>query len=60
MASLHGNDWLRFLDATGGAGFVAGPGAVLADAPYREGTVAPGLADLAARWVRRHRVEVAA
>jgi Domain of unknown function (DUF4381) len=63
VASLSGADWLRFLDATGGGGgFVDGPGAVLASAPYRSDAAAraPGLGSLAARWVRRHHVEAGA
>ncbi len=60
VASLSGRDWLAFLDATGGGGFREGPGRALARAPYRgdPGPV-PGLRDLAARWIRRHRTEAA-
>lgn len=56
VAGLSGRDWLAFLDATGGGGFCDGPGRLLAQAPYREDAgTAPGLHDLAVRWVRRHR-----
>jgi hypothetical protein len=58
VGSLTGREWLAFLDATGGTGFVAGPGAALVEAPYRRGdSPVPGLGEVAARWVRRHRVE---
>ncbi|MCE8517269.1 DUF4381 domain-containing protein [Ruegeria pomeroyi] len=61
VAGLSGTEWLVFLDRTGGGGtaFTQGPGQALASAPYRSGSTAPsGLADLAARWIRRHRREV--
>ncbi len=58
VAALTGQDWLRFLDRTGGGGFAEGPGSLLLTAPYRAHQVPsdPGLKDLAVRWVRRHRV----
>lgn len=53
---LAGRAWLEFLDAHGPSGFVAGPGARLADLPY----AAPGSAcgemgptiELVRRWLR--------
>jgi hypothetical protein len=60
VAGLTGRDWLVFLDDTGGTGFGDGPGAVLAEAPYRERAPVPGLGEIAERWVRRHRVEALA
>jgi len=60
VASLHGADWLHFLDTTSsGAGFIDGPGSALVGAPYRSATAAPvpDLGALAVRWVRCHRVE---
>lgn len=59
VAALTGRDWLGFLDRTGGGGgFSDGPGALLLAAPYQGAPLhaAPDLRDLAARWIRRHRV----
>lgn len=56
VAPLSGDDWLRFLDATGGeTGFLTGPGRVLAEAAYRSGGAGadPALTTLARRWLRR-------
>lgn len=56
VAGLTGNRWLAFLDGTmPGGGFVDGPGRVLTEAPYRDASAMPALADLARRWIRRHR-----
>jgi hypothetical protein len=58
VAGLYGDTWLLFLDRSGGGGFVDGPGKVIAKAPYRGGIApVPGLRELAARWIRQHRVE---
>lgn len=55
-AGLHGDAWLGFLDQTyGGTDFRNGPGRAVAIAPYGPTQAAPGLAALAARWVRAHR-----
>ena len=55
VAGLYGEDWLAFLDqAYGGTGFREGPGRRLAVAPYTPVGRAPGLAPLAALWVRHH------
>ncbi|MBF0157736.1 MAG: DUF4381 domain-containing protein [Magnetococcales bacterium] len=56
VASLSGEAWLRFLDATGpagGTGFSEGPGRSLADAPYRSACrlEAQPLLELARGWV---------
>jgi len=60
VAGQTGHRWLEFLDSHGGGGaFAAGPGACLADAPYRaETTVDPApVIALARSWVRRCRGE---
>ncbi|MBO9406274.1 DUF4381 domain-containing protein [Shimia sp. R9_1] len=59
VAALSGDDWLRFLDKTGGAaegGFVKGAGRILAAAAYRPEPVAagPDLQALARHWIRNH------
>ncbi|MEN8205822.1 MAG: DUF4381 domain-containing protein [Pseudomonadota bacterium] len=58
VASLTGNDWLRFLDETGGDGdFEHGIGQVLEDGPYRPHTrnlPAEELLSLARRWVKQN------
>jgi hypothetical protein len=64
VASLTGNDWLRFLDATGGGGeFEHGVGQILEIGPYRPPGPEPLPADellaLARRWVLQN-IKVAA
>jgi len=70
VAGLYGDDWLDFLDRTGGldrtshgSDFREGVGRAFADAPYtdtEQGAESKQLAALAARWVRRHRNHVEA
>lgn len=62
-ASLHGKDWLAFLDARyGGDGFSTGLGRVLVDAPYGRVNV-PYQADRRALirevriWISRHETD---
>lgn len=56
VAGLQGEAWLAFLDETfSGNGFRNGAGSVIVKAPYAPTPEAPGLASLAAKWVRRHR-----
>jgi len=63
VASLTGNDWLRFLDETGGNGdFEHGIGQILEVGPYRPQTrelPAEALLALARRWAKQN-LEVAA
>lgn len=56
VAAPGTEDWLRFLERTGGPGFVDGPGRVLAEGPYRPGIAvdAAGLHRLARHWLRRN------
>ncbi|HEC29796.1 MAG TPA: DUF4381 domain-containing protein [Gammaproteobacteria bacterium] len=56
VAALTGNDWLRFLDASGGQGrFSQGPGQVLATGPYQPALPADldirALGNLVRNWV---------
>ena len=61
VASLDGEDWLRFLDETyGGTGFVEGMGQTLASSQYRRKADANdhALGALAKKWIKTHRREV--
>ena len=58
VASLTGDEWLQFLDATGRTdAFTNGAGRVLGDALYRtEAPVdVPELVDAVRHWIRHHR-----
>lgn len=58
VAGLSGEAWLAFLDTQGGGGrFLAGPGRLLVEAPYRPpGDLAVDeLVALVAAWIRYHR-----
>ena len=55
VGHLSGQVWLEFLDSKSkGTEFTNGPGRCLALAPYRQVDPAPGLGQLAQRWVRTH------
>lgn len=55
VASLHGDRWLRFLDAHfPGDGFSTGPGRILATAPWRPVAPDPALTALARDWICKH------
>lgn len=59
IASLTGEDWLHFLDTTGGNGqFCHGPGRILADGPYvrtlHETLDSPALSSLVRQWIKKN------
>jgi hypothetical protein len=59
VASLTGQDWLRFLDSSGGDGqFSEGPGRVLAQGPYvrelSDDVDSRTLTSLVRHWIRRN------
>ncbi|MEO9528981.1 MAG: DUF4381 domain-containing protein, partial [Roseibium sp.] len=57
VASLHGAEWLAFLDrAYGGSAFSEGPGWHLIAAPYRPETTQEPLKPLVRTWIKMHRV----
>ncbi|MEM8553824.1 MAG: DUF4381 domain-containing protein [Pseudomonadota bacterium] len=59
VASLHGPDWLAFLDKTcTKAQFTQGPGQAIASAPYAPLGTLPSEATSAVRhWIAHHRTE---
>ncbi len=63
VASLHGDDWLEFLDRSySGDGFSKGPGRALATIPYSmqaysAQAAAPDLEALVIDWIKHHRVD---
>ena len=58
VASVQGDDWLRFLDQSyEGKGFSSDMGRAMVEAPYRtEVAAVAGLSDLAHAWVNKHKV----
>ena len=59
IASLTGQDWLQFLDRSGGNGqFCGGPGRVLAQGPYMRSVPdaidSRALSNLVRQWIRRN------
>lgn len=58
VASLAGQDWLRFLDRSAKGAEFASKGADLAIAPYRKTPADPALTRMARDWVRHHRREL--
>ncbi|WP_299475758.1 DUF4381 domain-containing protein [uncultured Roseibium sp.] len=60
IASLHGRDWLAFLDRTyPGNAFLEGAGKDLADAPYRQSGSFKHLKPVVSDWIRKHKSEAA-
>lgn len=58
VASLAGQDWLRFLDQAAKGAQFSTQGTELAVAPYRETPADARLTRMARDWVRHHRPEV--
>ncbi|WP_298981836.1 DUF4381 domain-containing protein [uncultured Roseibium sp.] len=59
VASLHGADWLAFLDRSyNGSGFSAGPGRQIADAPYKQQNTSSDLYDVARTWISTHQANL--
>ncbi len=63
IASLSGDPWLRFLDASyGGNGFTEGPGRLLPTLAYEARALDPeeqrALVGVVRDWIRGHRVRV--
>jgi len=62
VASLSGEPWLRFLEASGADFSLRGPGRLLLNLYYDAGSLTPeeehDLRHAAATWIRRHRVRV--
>lgn len=59
IASLTGDDWLQFLDTSGGNGqFLRGPGRLLADGPYLrkkpDSMDTTALVSLVRSWIKRN------
>lgn len=62
VASLYGDEWLEFLDRTGGGDFAHGPGRAIATAPYDGGKTLStseraALGTAVKTWVEQHRGE---
>ena len=56
VATLHGDDWVAFLERTGRAAPSQSVAALLADGPYeRPGRESPELAAFARHWIAGHR-----